>query len=371
MSQSPSTCRLLVFGRDKSVPFRRLPGPFLYLTWGKIAQVFFEKDRGIINYLESRGVQVRSFANADDLGRAHDEFCQKNHTDGRHGALPNRHEPWPLHKIFARMCEGIVYDNDPQGFIDLWENVPPSPEAPPSYATDPPASEHPSLDLDDSSRPSDVDFDAPTPCRTGPSRDRLAQRSQRIRTAHYRLHRQATSSEDDMETCVQPSSTVPSLAPLSPFTDIQQRSPPSPFGEMNVTPPPAAAPEHHASDFYLSSNANDGPFWLVRLEPSRSFMFHDQRSANNIFAQWHQAGRDGDRLKTTGVVDPPDRILRDNTIRNPFYGVRGGRNHGVFKDAERAQAFFLLECEEWNNTSMIICNNYNQAIHWATDRPPL
>ncbi|KAJ8694268.1 hypothetical protein PTI98_009193 [Pleurotus ostreatus] len=174
-----------------------------------------------------------------------------------------------------------------------------------------------------------------------------------------------------METCVQPSSTVPSLAPLSPFTDIQQRSPPSPFGKMNVTPPPAAAPEHHASDFYLSSNANDGPFWLVRLEPSRSFMFHDQRSANNIFAQWHQAGRDGDRLKTTGVVDLPDRILRDNTIRNPFYGVRGGRNHGVFKDAERAQAFFLLECEEWNNTSMIICNNYNQAVHWATDRPPL
>ncbi|KAF4564768.1 hypothetical protein EYR40_010940 [Pleurotus pulmonarius] len=79
-----------------------------------------------------------------------------------------------------------------------------------------------------------------------------------------------------------------------------------------------------------------GVFYLVCLEHDRSFLFSTREAAEHTLQQI-SAKEDGDLIVTHGVVNCPDALLRDRTVKRFYYGVRGLDNHGVFCDASVVQ----------------------------------
>lgn len=53
------------------------------------------------------------------------------------------------------------------------------------------------------------------------------------------------------------------------------------------------------------------------------------------------AEEDGDLIVTHGVVNCPDALLRNRTVKRFYYGVQGLDNHGVFCDASVFQLAIL------------------------------
>ncbi|KAF9498376.1 hypothetical protein BDN71DRAFT_423784 [Pleurotus eryngii] len=86
------------------------------------------------------------------------------------------------------------------------------------------------------------------------------------------------------------------------------------------------------SDMELFETCNaSGPFFLVRLQSSRSYIFQSRYNAESIMAQFRKKNLSGCMMKCPGLANCPDKLVRGN-FETLYYGVRGRTRYGVFTD---------------------------------------